>query len=344
MSIKMLMFDFREEEQAYFDRENTEDFEITFFKESLTKNVVQNLPYEVRQNTTVISVFIDSKVDKEVIDEFPNLMIISTRSTGFNHIDLEEAKKQNIKVLNVENYGKTSVMQYTFGLILTIMRKIYVAITDMKNLNKGNSKYVGRDLNNLTLGVFGTGTIGAGVCMIANAFGMKVLAYDLVKKNGLIENYNVQYVNKDELLTKSDIVTLHLPYNDQSYHLISEIEFELMKDTSYLINVARGELVDTKALFDAITNNKILGCALDVIECESSGVFCEKKTNNKEATECVSECNDTNLIIKKLVKMPNVLVTPHIAYKTQDAIDYILKTTMISIKDNLKGGHTNKIN
>ena len=148
MSIKMLMFDFREEEQAYFDRENTEDFEITFFKESLTKNVVQNLPYEVRQNTTVISVFIDSKVDKEVIDEFPNLMIISTRSTGFNHIDLEEAKKQNIKVLNVENYGKTSVMQYTFGLILTIMRKIYVAITDMKNLNKGNSKYVGRDLNN----------------------------------------------------------------------------------------------------------------------------------------------------------------------------------------------------
>ena len=97
MSIKMLMFDFREEEQAYFDRENTEDFEITFFKESLTKNVVQNLPYVVRQNTTVISVFIDSKVDKEVIDAFPNLMIISTRSTGFNHIDLEEAKKQNIK-------------------------------------------------------------------------------------------------------------------------------------------------------------------------------------------------------------------------------------------------------
>lgn len=343
MSIKMLMFDFREEEQAYFDRENIEDFDITFFSESLTKEIVQNLSYEVRQNTTVISVFIESKVTKDVIDEFPNLMIISTRSTGFNHIDLEEAKRQNIKVLNVENYGKTGVMQYTFGLILTLMRKIYVAISDLKDLNKDNSKYVGRDLNALTLGVIGTGTIGAGVCMIANAFGMKILAYDLVKKNGLIENYNVQYVNKDELLKKSDIITLHVPYNDQSYHLISENEFEMMKDTSYLINVARGELVDTNALFNALQNNKISGCALDVIECENSGVFCEKN-KDKEATECVSECNDTNSIIKKLIKMPNVLITPHIAYKTQDSIDYILKTTMISIKDNLKGGHTNKIN
>lgn len=343
MSIKMLMFDFREEEQAYFDRENIEDFDITFFSESLTKEIVQNLSYDVRQNTTVISVFIESKVDKEVIDAFPNLMIISTRSTGFNHIDLDEAKRQNIKVLNVENYGKTGVMQYTFGLILTLMRKIYVAISDLKDLNKDNSKYVGRDLNALTLGVMGTGTIGAGVCMIANAFGMKIFAYDLVKKNGLIENYNVQYVNKDELLKKSDIITLHVPYNDQSYHLISENEFEMMKDTSYLINVARGELVDTKALFNALQNNKISGCALDVIECENSGVFCEKN-KDKEATECVSECRDTNSIIKKLIKMPNVLITPHIAYKTQDSIDYILKTTMISIKDNLKGGHTNKIN
>lgn len=343
MSIKMLMFDFREEEQEYFDREKTEDFDITFFKESLNSETVQNLPYEVRQNATVISVFIESKIDKEVIDLFPNLMIISTRSTGFNHIDLEEAKKQNIKVLNVENYGKTGVMQYTFGLILTVMRKIYVAISDIKNLDKDNLKYVGRDLNKLTLGVIGTGTIGAGVCMIANAFGMNVLAYDLVKKNGLIENYNVQYVPKDVLLKKSDIVTLHVPYNENSYHLISKNEFEIMKNTSYLINVARGELVDTKAMYDAILDKKIAGCALDVIECENSGVFCEKQ-NGIDATECISECCDINSIIKKLIKMPNVLITPHIAYKTQDAIDYILKITMISIKDNLKGGHTNKIN
>lgn len=343
MSIKMLMFDFREEEQEYFDREKTEDFDITFFKESLNSETVQNLPYEVRQNATVISVFIESKIDKEVIDLFPNLMIISTRSTGFNHIDLEEAQKQNIKVLNVENYGKTGVMQYTFGLILTVMRKIYVAISDIKNLDKDNSKYVGRDLNKLTLGVIGTGTIGAGVCMIANAFGMNVLAYDLVKKNGLIENYNVQYVPKDVLLKKSDIITLHVPYNENSYHLISKNEFEMMKNTSYLINVARGELVDTKAMYDAILDKKIAGCALDVVECENSGVFCEKQ-NGIDATECVSECCDINSIIKKLIKMPNVLITPHIAYKTQDAIDYILKITMISIKDNLKGGHTNKIN
>lgn len=343
MSIKMLMFDFREEEQEYFDREKTEDFDIIFFKESLNSETAQNLPYEVRQNATVISVFIESKIDKEVIDLFPNLMIISTRSTGFNHIDLEEAKKQNIKVLNVENYGKTGVMQYTFGLILTVMRKIYVAISDIKNLDKDNLKYVGRDLNKLTLGVIGTGTIGAGVCMIANAFGMNVLAYDLVKKNGLIENYNVQYVPKDILLKKSDIVTLHVPYNENSYHLISKNEFEMMKNTSYLINVARGELVDTKAMYDAILDKKIAGCALDVIECENSGVFCEKQ-NGIDATECVSECCDINSIIKKLIKMPNVLITPHIAYKTQDAIDYILKITMISIKDNLKGGHTNKIN
>lgn len=343
MSIKMLMFDFRDEEQEYFDREKAEDFDIIFFKESLNSETVQNLPYEVRQNATVISVFIESKIDKEVIDLFPNLMIISTRSTGFNHIDLEEAKKQNIKVLNVENYGKTGVMQYTFGLILTVMRKIYVAISDIKNLDKDNSKYVGRDLNKLTLGVIGTGTIGAGVCMIANVFGMKVFAYDLVKKNGLIENYNVQYVPKDVLLKNSDIVTLHVPYNENSYHFISKNEFEMMKNTSYLINVARGELVDTNAMYEAILDNKIAGCALDVIECENSGVFCEKK-NGIEASECVSECCDINSIIKKLVKMPNVLITPHIAYKTQDAIDYILKITMISIKDNLKGGHTNKIN
>lgn len=343
MSIKMLMFDFREEEKAYFETEKIEDFDITFYTESLNKKTLENIPEKIRQNTTVISVFIDSNITKEIIDAFPNLMIIATRSTGFNHICVYECKKSHIKVLNVENYGKTGVMQYTFGLILTLMRKIYLAITDIKNLSKDDTKYVGRDLNNLTIGVIGTGTIGSGVCTIANAFGMKILAYDMVKKNALIENYNVQYVNKEELLKNADIITLHTPYNETTYHLISEQEFDLMKETSYLINVARGELIDTKALYQALKNKKIAGCALDVIECENSGIFCERK-KNRDATECVIECEDTNSTIKKLIKMPNVLITPHIAYKTQDSIDYILKTTMISIKDNLKGGHTNKIN
>lgn len=343
MAIKMLMFDFREEEKNFFKTNPIEDFDIKFIEESLNKKTLQTLSEDDKLQTTVISVFINSTITKEIIDSFPNLMIIATRSTGFNHIDLDECKKQNIKVLNVENYGKTGVMQFTFGLILSSVRKIYTAISDLKSLKKDDAKYVGRDLNNLTLGVIGTGTIGSGVCMMANAFGMKILAYDIRKKNGLIENYRVEYVSKTDILKKSDIITLHTPYNSSSYHMISKKEFDLMKPTSYLINVSRGELIDTKALYDALKENKLAGCALDVIECENSGVFCENK-KNRNATECVIDCEETNSIIKEILKMPNVLITPHIAYKTQDSIDYILKTTMISIKNNLKGEHTNKIN
>ncbi len=343
MSIKMLIFDYKEAEHDFFKKNKFDNFDITFFKESLNEITVHNLPDEYLKNTSVISVFITSKIDEKVLANFPNLMILTTRSTGINHINIPDCCNRSIKVLNVERYGNKSVVQYTFGLIIALTRKIQLATSDIKAFKFEYNKYVGRELDKLTLGVIGTGAIGEGVCKIANAFNMKILAYDVVHKGDLIENYHVEYTDKETLLKHSDIVTLHAPLTDQTREIITKRELAIMKPTAYLINTSRGELINTEDLYNAIISENIAGAGLDVIECEDIS-FSQNNTLVTKIETSNNNCIEKVILTRKLAQLDNVIITPHIAYSTQDSIDRILKITFESIKDCLQGGHTNQIN
>jgi D-lactate dehydrogenase len=292
------------------------------------------------QNAAVISVFINSEITQNVLNYFKNLRIISSRSTGIDHIDIKSAEAKNIAVTNVEGYGSRSVAQYTIGLMIALVRHIVFA---SKHISKGDyrcSAYVGRDISNLTIGVIGTGAIGIAVCKIAQSLGMNILAYDINKKQELINTTGAKYIDFNTLIRTSDIVTLHIPYTGKNRHLFAIEQFRQMKSTSYLINTSRGELINTKDLYEAISKGIIKGAALDVVACENASFRCPEFARNAHID---LECYEESMIVKELVQLPNVIVTPHIAYETQDAINYILEISINGILDCIKGGYKYRV-
>lgn len=335
--MKMLMFDFRDSEKEYFKNNPIHDLEIEFIKESLNENTI--LTDEQKENTVIVSVFINSNLSKKILSQFKNLQIVATRSTGYNHIDIEHCRKNNITVLNVPDYGKTSVAQYTMGMIITLVRNVFLASNDIKNKEIDYPNYEGRDLSQLSIGVIGTGSIGSAVCELANMFNMKIYAHD-IRINEKINNY-VEYVCLDELLSKSDIITLHIPYIKEFYHMISEKEFKKMKDGVYIINTSRGELIDIEALYEYVKSGKVKGVALDVVECEYLNY--EKKQFKKALDSSTERCLKNTLIVDKLLKFDNIIITPHIAYNTKESIINILDIMFKSIKCHYNGDYTSRI-
>ena len=336
MSINVLVFDYRDTEHDFFKSKDFENFNIKFIKESLNENSVKALSQEDRDNAMVISIFIDSEVTEEVLNRFKNLRIVATRSTGYDHINTTACLKRNISLVNVVDYGSTSVAQYTFGLIIALVRNIVISSDCMKGLyNTPDYSFVGRDLSKLTIGVVGTGAIGGAVCKLAHAFGMKILAYDVNQKIELTEKYKIEYVALEELLKRSDIVTLHAPFTGKNKNMISYNQFDLMKPSAFLINTSRGELVNLKALKDALDNKRLKGVALDVLQCET---YNKKCTRFIKQGQTPPECIEAIQITDEIIHYPNVIITPHIAYETQDAINYILQCSFDGISDTVKGG------
>lgn len=335
--IKMLMFDYRESEKKYLNDNIRSDFDITFRTDCL--NEYTELSEDERNNTTILSIFINSKIDENILQKFKNLQIITTRSTGYNHIDIEACRKRNISVYNIGDYGRTSVAQYTIGIILSMIRNVISASNDVRNRHIVHEKYEGRDISKLSLGIIGTGSIGSAVCELANIFGMKIYAHD-IKINKNISKF-VEYVSFHELLRKSDIVSLHIPYIKECHHMISKKEFEIMKKGSYLINTARGELVDTKALYEAIKVGKLKGVALDVVECERLNSNIDDFEMTLKSASC--DCLESALLVQKLMEFENVIITPHIAYNTQESVEKILEIMFNDLKNYYKGIHTNRV-
>ncbi len=333
--MNMLVFELRDAEKKFFENNDFKDYNITFFPEPLNDEFVETLSPELLESTNVISVFINSVVNKEVIDKFKNLRIISTRSTGYDHICVKTCQYKNIAVINVTNYGETSVAQFTFGLIIALLRKLFDAASVMHKFNDVPESFLGRDLSKLSLGIVGTGAIGGAVCRIGKCFGMSIYGCDLKIRQELVDKYDLKYVSLEELVKNSDIVSLHLPYTAANYHMFNEDIFSKFKDNSYFVNTSRGELVDLRALYKYVESGKIQGVALDVLACESVSFHCTNLADKLGGAplNCLSEA----LYVEKLNKHKNVIVTPHIAYETQDSIDYILEQTMENIKKTING-------
>jgi D-lactate dehydrogenase len=326
------------------------DLEIYFTTERLTKENVKNF-----QDLDILSVFICSEIDKEIIDSLPNLKLIATRSTGYDHIDCEYCKSKGILVCNVPEYGTKTVAEWTIGLMLNLMRKIYYAIDQIKEVESFDLKNLrGEELYGKTLGVIGTGRIGKEVIKLAKAFGMNILAYDAFPDENFAKEYNITYTSLEELLKNSDVITIHVNLNPSTYHLINKENIKLIKPGAYLINTARGGIIETEALLYALKEGILKGAALDVLE-EETEIKEElellvKYTTDKRGSNAdehgLDDLKETAFTLWQnhiLMKMPNVLITPHNAFNSKEAIERILMTTIENIKKFLQGNSINLV-
>jgi D-lactate dehydrogenase len=277
--------------------------------------------------------FIHSHVGKAEMDAMPHLQLIATRSTGFDHIDLAEAKARGIVVAFVPGYGERAVAECTFALMLALARKLAEAERRTSQSNFSIEGLLGFDLYGKKLGVIGAGAIGLHTIRIARGFGMEVMAYDARQNNLLAEVIGFRYTSLDELFTQSDIVTLHAPSIPETYHIINRESLSKMKRGSLLINTARGSLVDSLALSWALDAGILAGAGLDVLEGEEY-LQREEELLNPGATEENLRLQVTN---HRLQHHPNVIITPHIAFYTVEALRRILDSTIENVQSFLEG-------
>jgi D-lactate dehydrogenase len=321
--MKISFFDMKDKGEIDFIKQQLKGFQCKFFDKSISE-----VPLKEFKDTEILVVFIYSPVSKEIIDSLPKLRCILTQSTGYDHIDITYAKSKGIGVGNVPFYGENTVAEHCFGLILSLSRKIHKNYMRVLSGNYSLDGLRGFDLKGKTLGVIGVGHIGLHVIKIARGFGMNVLAYDVKKDSFLSEVMHFSYASLDEVLSKSDIISLHMPLLPQTKHFISEKELKQTKKGCIIINTARGGLIDTKALYKYLKNGHLGGAGLDVIEGE------EYISHEDELLSSDSKQNEIFQIMtdEKIFKMENVIFTPHNAFNSQEAIERILCSTCENIK------------
>ena len=295
---------------------------MKFFSEPLT---LENVNFA--KGFDIVSVFIYSKVTAEVIHKLPRLKAIATRSTGFDHIDIRAAGYRNISVSYVPSYGENTVAEHTFALILSLSRNVHKSYVRTLRNDFSIEGLKGFDLKGRTIGVIGAGKIGLHVIRVAKGFGMDVVAFDINKDNFIAEVLGFRYLPLDELLKVSDIITLHAPYNEHTHHLISKDNIKLIKKGALLINTARGGLVDTAALLEALDKGILSGAGLDVLEGEELIKEEKEILHSASSLETLKSLLNDHVILAK----DNVVFTPHIAFYSQEALLRILDTTIENI-------------
>jgi D-lactate dehydrogenase len=313
--MKIVFFNIRDDEESFYQNA-LQGNEIDCFSESITP---ERLP--LKRDYEVLSVFTDSKVDASVIDSLPNLKLIAARSTGFDHIDLAHATEKGIAVVNVPVYGESTVAEFAFALLLTITKKIIQASTSVKITEKFSREgLAGWDLKGKTFGVIGTGHIGVSAIKIAKGFEMEVVAFDAFPNQELSEKLGFKYMSLEELFSKSDFISLHVPFLPSTNHLINQKNISFIKRGAVLINTSRGEIVETEALIHGLETGIVGAAGLDVLENEIALRIGESVDEEK------AKLND------RLIEMSNVIVTPHNASNTKEAMDRIRQTSVDNIK------------
>ncbi|MDO8623727.1 MAG: hydroxyacid dehydrogenase [archaeon] len=321
--MKIAFFEIESWEKNYLQSE-LKGFDLIFFE-----GIVHPKNLEKILDVNILSPFVHSDINEKIINSLKYLEYIATRSTGFDHIDLKACKKNNIIISNVPTYGENTVAEHTFSLILTLSRKIYPSLERTKKGDFSIEGLIGFDLKEKILGVVGTGNIGKHVIRIAKGFGMQVLAYDIKRDQKLAKRMGFKYVTLNYLFKNSDITTLHVPYNKSTNHLINKETLKLFKKDSYLINTSRGGICDTTALLQGLKDKIFAGLGLDVLEEE---IFV--KEERELITPDFSGKHDLKTILENhiLINQPNVIITPHNAFNSKEALTRILDTTIENIK------------
>lgn len=277
----------------------------------------------------IVSTFVNSKLGAEVLDQFPNLKLIATRSTGYDHIDLGWCAAHGIAVANVPDYGDSTVAEHAFALLLAVARNLVDAVERTRRGDFSQVGLRGIELCGKTLGVIGTGRIGRRAIEIARGFGLRVVAHDVYPDDDAATRLGFHYATFKNVLAAADVLTLHVPATPETIGLISDREFGLMKPGAILINTARGNVVDVPALVRALADGRLRAAGLDVLPQEplvreEAQIFRDASTDGYDLKALVAN--------HVLLRFPNVIVTPHIAYNTQSAVRRIIETTLENIE------------
>ncbi len=317
--MKFAFFDTKSYDRAAFIKYGMEKgIEFKFFETHLTPDTV-NLAH----GCDGVCVFVNDRVDKEVINKLYGMKVkaVALRCAGYNNVDLTQAKGK-VAVFHVPSYSPHAVAEHAMAMLLTINRKTHKAYLRTRDHNFNISGLTGFDLQGKTIGIIGTGRIGRVFAEICRGFGMRVIAYDKFPVHK-----DISYVTIDRLFRESDIISLHCPLTEETRHIINEDAINAMRDGVVIINTSRGALIDARALVKGLKSKKVGYACLDVYE-EEADVFFEDKS------EDIMD-DDT---LARLISMPNVLVTSHQAFLTQEALNNIAETTVNNITEYFKTG------
>lgn len=327
---------------AFFE---VKDWERAFLSERLPSDEIYFSPDVLAraggeiQGVQALSVFIYSHVTREVLDALPALKFIATRSTGFDHVDVEACRSRGIAVSNVPSYGENTVAEHSIALLLMLSRKVHQSVLQMRSGRVDLAELTGFDLQGKTIGVIGVGHIGLHVIRIARGFGMRVLAFDIRRGPFLADLLGFEYANMDRLLAESDIVTLHSPLTEGTFHLLGREQFARMKRGAMIVNTARGGLIDTDAMVEALESGQLGGAGLDVLEGE------ELIKEEKQLLQHPLDLERLRMAVRNrvLLARDNVVFTPHNAFNSREALVRILEVTLANLEGFRAGQPLNRV-
>jgi D-lactate dehydrogenase len=331
---KIAFFEVSASERAFLKKSALKNYTLKLFEDK-----IQDVEPKDYKDADVLSVFIYSQVDAQILGHMRSLKLIATRSTGYDHIDFNIARTKKIAVVNVPSYGENTVAEHAFALILALSRKVHQAYFRTIRGDFSFQGLQGFDLRGKTLGVIGTGHIGLHVIRIAKGFSMDVVAFDPKRNEFMSETLGYRYVSLEALLRTADIVTLHAPYNQQTHHMINKDNIQLIKRGALFINTARGGLVDTEALTLALDKGILSGAGLDTLEGEDL-IKEERQILSKEfAVKNLKTLVQNHILLNR----ENVVITPHIAFNSKEAFLRILETTVTNIQAFVAGRPENVV-
>lgn len=319
--MRVAFFEVKDWEREYLSKRLPSD-EVHF-----SSGALSSVGEEIR-GVEALSVFIYSHVTRDVIAGMPQLRFIATRSTGYDHIDVDACRARGIAVSNVPSYGENTVAEHTIGLLLMLSRKVHQSVLQMRSGRVDLAELTGFDLQGKTIGVVGAGHIGLHVIRIARGFGMHVLAFDVRRDPFLADLLGFEYASMERLLAESDIVTLHSPLTEKTHHLMGCEQFARMKDGAIIVNTARGGLIDTDAMVEALESGKLGGAGLDVLEGEE--LVKEEKQLLQQPLDV--ERLRTAVRNRVLLGRDNVVFTPHNAFNSREALVRILEVTLANLE------------
>lgn len=321
--LKIAMFDARSYDLRSFEAANDDRFQILPISESLSERTAR-----AASGCKVVCIFVNDRCDAQIIETFASMGVelIALRCAGFNNVDLEECRRRSMSLVRVPAYSPSAVAEHTIALMLTLNRRLHQAYVRNRVGYFVLEGLTGFDMRGKTVGVVGTGKIGRCVIEILLGFGCQVLAFDPHVDPEIAAREGVRYVDLDELLSDSHIVTLHLPLFTQTHHLIDSAAIEKMREGVMLINTSRGGLVDARALIDGLKSGKVGAAGLDVYE-EEAGIFFHD----------VSDQVLTDDVLARLLTFNNVVVTSHQGFLTHEALANIADTTLQSVEEFRQG-------
>jgi D-lactate dehydrogenase len=317
--MKITFFSTQPYDKEFFVRHNNNyRYELEFLEAALDEKTV-----ELITDSLAVCVFVNDAVNDKVISRLAErgVKIIALRSAGFNNVDLQAAKENNIQVCRVPSYSPEGVAEHAVAMILTLNRKTHKAYNRVREQNFSLNGLLGFDLCGKTVGVIGTGNIGKAFCKIMLGFGCKVLAYDLIA-NREVEALGVTYLPFIDVIAQGDIISLHSPLNEQTHNLINFETIEMMKTGVMLINTSRGGLVDTNSVIAGLKTGKLGYVGIDVYEQEEKLFFRDLSTGIIQDD-----------IILRLMSFPNVLITAHQGFFTNEALNQIASITLRNVKE-----------